>query len=144
YHTYLHGPTRGKDGAFYFGLNLAHADTAIYKAGGTYMGATGGFSGWAIRVTPSGDSELWANGLRSPAGIAPGPDGRIWYADNQGEFVSTSEMFVLRKNGFYVHPTGLVDLPGMVPDSPEIAWSAVSDRREKPGMHFPHTLVRNS
>jgi mono/diheme cytochrome c family protein len=144
YHTYLHGPTRGKDGAFYFGLNLAHADTAIYKAGGTYMGATGGFSGWAIRVTPSGDSELWANGLRSPAGIATGPDGRIWYADNQGEFVSTSKMFVLRKNGFYGHPAGLVDLPGMVPDSPEIAWSAVSDKREKPVILFPHNLVANS
>lgn len=144
YHTYLHGPARGDDGAYYFGLNLAHADKAIYKAGGQYMGASGGFLGWAIRVTPEGESSLWANGLRSPAGIATAPDGRVWYSDNQGEFVSTSKLFVLKKDGFYGHPSGLVDLPGMTPESPEIAWERVSGKREKAVVLFPHNSVANS
>lgn len=144
YHTYLHGPARGGDGAYYFGLNLAHADKGIYKAGGQYMGAVGGFSGWAIRVTPTGEAKLWANGLRSPAGIATAPDGTVWYADNQGEFVATSKLFVLRENRFYGHPSGLVDLPGMTPDSPEIAWERWSDKREKAVVLFPHNIVANS
>lgn len=144
YHTYLHGPVRGSDGAYYFALNLAHADKGVYKAGGQYMGAAGGLSGWAIRVTPAGESELWANGLRSPAGMATGPDGRLWYADNQGEYVSTSKLFILKKNAFYGHPSGLVDLPGMTPESPEIQWENVSRNRERAIVLFPHNLVANS
>ena len=27
YHTYMHGPVRGKDGSYYFALNLAHDST---------------------------------------------------------------------------------------------------------------------
>src|SRR5690606_23193953 len=29
YHTYMHGPARGSDGAYYIALNLAHADQAV-------------------------------------------------------------------------------------------------------------------
>lgn len=144
YHTYMHGPARGSDGAYYIALNLAHADQAVYKAGGMYMGASGGFMGWAIRVSPQGESRLFANGLRSPAGIATGPDGRVWYTDNQGEFVATSKLFVLKEGAFYGHPSGLVDLPGMTPDSPEIAWENVSAKREKAAVLFPHNIVANS
>lgn len=144
YHTYLHGPVRGGDGAYYFGLNLAHADQSIYKAGGAYMGSFGGFSGWAIRVEPKGGAELWASGLRSPAGFSAAPDGHIWYADNQGEYVATSKLFMMKKDGFYGHPAGLIDLPGMTPDSAAIAWDKVSANREKPAVLFPHNIVANS
>ena len=85
------------------------------------MGTWGGFNGWAIRVKPDGTYELFSKGLRSPASVGVGPDGRVWYADNQGDFVATSKLFVLRKDAFYGHPAGLVDLPGMTPASPEIA-----------------------
>lgn len=145
YHAYLHGPVRGADGAYYFNLNLSHAyDESIYKAGGGHMGTMGGFSGWTIRVQPDGKFSPFANGLRSPAGLGVAPDGRLWYADNQGEFVGTSKLFVLRKNGFYGHPAGLVDLPGMTPKSPEIAWARVAARRERPVVLFPHNRVANS
>ncbi len=144
YHTYMHGPAKGGDGAYYIAINLAHSDQAIYKAGGMYMGASGGFMGWAIRVSPKGEATLFANGLRSPAGIAAGPDGRIWYSDNQGEFVATSKLFELKKDAFYGHPSGLVDLPGMNPDSAEIAWEKVSAKREKAAVLFPHNTVANS
>ena len=123
YHSYMHGPVRGKDGAYYFALNLVHDGTgSAYTAGGNVMGTWGGFNGWAVRVEPNGKFELFANGLRSPASLGVGPDGRVWYADNQGDFVGTSKMFELRKDAFYGHPAGLVDLPGMTPDSPEIKW----------------------
>jgi hypothetical protein len=143
YHTYLHGPVRAKDGAYYFALNLAHGGD-IYTGGGTVMGTYGGFNGWAFRITPDGKGGPFANGLRSPASLGAGPDGRVWYTDNQGDFVATSKMFVLQKDKFYGHPAGLVDLPGMTPDSPEIKYDAVADKREKAAVLFPHNKVANS
>ncbi|WP_341938877.1 family 16 glycoside hydrolase [Marinimicrobium sp. C2-29] len=144
YHTYLHGPVKGKDGAYYFGLNLAHTDEAVYKADGLYMGSQGGYSGWAFRVTADGEATPWASGLRSAAGWARGPDDRIWITENQGEFVGTSKLFVLEKDAFYGHPSGLVDRPGMTPDSPEIAWERVQDEREPELLLMPHNLLANS
>jgi mono/diheme cytochrome c family protein len=145
YHTYMHGPVRGNDGAYYFALNLAHGPTnEFYTAGGSVMGTWGGFNGWAIRVDAKGKSDLFANGMRSPASLGVGPDGRIWYTDNQGDFVGTSKMFELRKGMFYGHPAGLVDLPGMTPDSPEIQWEKVAPRKAQPAIMFPHNRVANS
>ncbi len=145
YHTYMHGPVRAADGSYYFALNLAHDGTnSTYNAGGAYMGTWGGFSGWAVRLKPDGRFELFANGLRSPASLGVGPDGRLWYADNQGEFVGTSKLFALERDKYYGHPSGLVDLPGMTPASPEIQWEKWMDRRERAAVLFPHNRVANS
>jgi len=145
YHSYMHGPVRGADGAYYININLADGgDGAAYNAGGKYMGSAGGFAGWSIRVEPRGKFDLWANGLRSPAGMALAPDNRLWYSDNQGEYVGTSKIFVLEHNKFYGHPSSLVDLPGMTPDSPEIAWANYIDKREKAIILLPHNKVANS
>jgi mono/diheme cytochrome c family protein len=145
YHNYMHGPVRGADGAYYININLAHADDgSTYKAGGLFMGSSGGFAGWCIRVEPNGKFTPWANGMRSPAGIGLAPDGRLWYAENQGEYVATSKMFLLQRGAFYGHPSSLVDLPGMTPDSEEIAWSRVAARRARPVILFPHNRVANS
>lgn len=145
YHTYMHGPSRGADGSYYFALNLAHDGTgSAWTAGGNVMGTWGGFDGWAIRVKPDGTYELFSNGLRSPASVGVSPDGRVWYADNQGDFVGTSKLFELKKDGYYGHPAGLVDLPGMTPASPEIAWDKWMDRRAEPVILFPHNRVANS
>ena len=75
---------------------------------------------------------------------ASSPDGRVWYTDNQGDFVGTSKLFELKKDKFYGHPAGLVDLPGMTPDSPEIKYDKVADRREHAVVLFPHNRVANS
>ena len=144
YHTYMHGPARDDEGNYYIVLNLAHADQAIYKAGGQYMGSHGGLLGWAIKIAPDGEFKLWANGLRSTAGLAKAPDGRVWVADNQGEFFSTSKLYVLEEGKFYGNPTGLVDLPGMGPDSPEIAWERVADTREREVVLLPHNRLSNA
>lgn len=145
YHSYMHGPVRGSDGAYYISINLADAgDGSAYKAGGQYMGSSGGFPGWSFRVEPNGDFEPWAYGLRSPAGMAQGPDGRLWYSENQGEYVGTSKIFILQKDRFYGHPSALVDLPGMTPDSPEIQWEKVSDKVEPALILLPHNKVANS
>jgi mono/diheme cytochrome c family protein len=145
YHNYMHGPVRAPDGSYYIAINLVHDGSGLaYMAGGNTMGSWGGFAGWAVRILPNGKFELFANGLRSPASLGVGPDGRVWYADNQGDFVGTSKLFVLRKDAFYGHPAGLVDLPGMVPGSPEITWDKVAPRKEREVVMFPHNKVANS
>ena len=145
YHNYMHGPVRAPDGSYYLTINLVHDMTGTaYMAGGNVMGSFGGFSGWAVHVQPDGKFELFANGMRSPASLGVGPDGRVWYADNQGDFVGTSKLFVLRKDAFYGHPAGLVDLPGMIPGSPEITWDKVAGRKEREVVMFPHNKVANS
>ena len=145
YHSYMHGPTRGSDGAYYLSINLADGgDGSTYNAGGKYMGTQGGLAGWNIRVEPNGKFELWANGLRSPAGIGTEPDGRIWYSDNQGEYMGTSKLFTIEKNNFFGHPSALVDLPGMTPASPEIAWEKMQNKRTNAIVLLPHNRVANS
>jgi cytochrome c553 len=144
YHTYMHGPVRTRDGAYCFALNLAHGTEGLYLAGGNVMGTWGGFDGWAVCVDPSGKFDLFANGLRSPASLGVSPDGRLWYTDNQGDFVGTSKMYELKKDKFYGHPAGLVDLPGMTPASPDIQWEQVISRKEQPAILFPHNRVANS
>jgi len=145
YHNYMHGPVRTRDGSYYFTINLVHDVTGLsYNAGSNTMGSWGGFAGWAVHVKPDGSSELFANGLRSPASLGVSPDGRVWYADNQGDFVGTSKLYELKKDAFYGHPAGLVDLPGMTPDSPEIKWDKVAPRKQREVVLFPHNKVANS
>ncbi|HET7812560.1 MAG TPA: c-type cytochrome [Steroidobacteraceae bacterium] len=144
YHSYMHGPVRARDGSYYLALNLVHDPAHAYMAGGNTMGTWGGFNGWAVHVLPTGKFELFANGMRSPASLGVGPDGRLWYTDNQGDFVATSKLFELRKDVFYGHPAGLVDLPGMTPASPEIRYEKWVDRRARPAILFPHNRVANS
>ncbi len=144
YHSYMHGPVRDPNGNYYYNLNLLHSDKAIFKGGGLYMGSSGGFSGWTIKVTPDGDFIPWASGLRSPASLGIDPQGTLWYADNQGEYVSTSKLFILEANKYYGHPSGLVDLPGIGPDSPKTKWPAAGKNREKAIALFPHNKVANS
>jgi glucose/arabinose dehydrogenase len=146
YQAYMHGPVPDGNGGYFVTLNLndSGGNDYEYRAGGRYMGTSGGYRGWAIHVPAKGGFEPWADGLRSPAGLGVGPDGRVWYADNQGEYVGTSKLFLLEKGGFYGHPAGLVDRPGMIPSSPEISWNRVKEHRENAVVLFPQNRLANS
>ncbi|GHC40226.1 c-type cytochrome [Roseibacillus persicicus] len=146
YHEYLHGPAKGTDGNYYVQLNLGHRGKpeVNYMAGGKYMGTQGGLRGWALQITPEGKMTPYANGLRSPAGLATGPDGALYYTENQGEYVGTSKLFRLEQDKFYGNPCGLIDLPGMTPQSPEIAWDTVKGTKEKALALMAHSHLANA
>jgi Cytochrome c len=146
YSEYTHGPVRDAAGNYYFTLNLVHTDNqrASYHAGGIYMGSMGGYRGWCCRVTPAGVFEPFAPGLRSPAGIGLDPDGRLLYTENQGEYMGSSKVSYLYKDHFYGHPSGLVSLPGMRPDSPEIAPEKWQKSVPLCPVWFPHEKLANS
>ena len=147
YHEYTHGPVRDKAGNYYFLLNLTHDqnnEKTSWRAGGPFMGSMEGFRGWACRVTPEGKYEPYANGLRSPAGIGLAPDGRLWYAENQGEYVGSSKWVPLEQGKFYGHISSLVSLPGMTPVSPEIQYPLWKDKLRKGAVWLPHGKLANS
>ena len=147
YHEYAHGPARDAEGNYYFTLNLSHGgnERTSWRAGGPFMGSMGGYRGWAIKVTPDGKFQPFARGLRSPAGIGVDPAGRLWYAENQGEYVGSSKVVPLEEGEFYGHLSGLVTLPGkMKPDSPELEFKNWQDKIRKGAVWLPHGKVANS
>lgn len=147
YHEYAHGPVRDAEGNYYFTLNLCHNgdDRSSWRAGGPFMGTMGGYRGWACRVTPDGKFEPFAKGLRSPAGIGIDREGRIWYAENQGEYVGSSHVVPLEQGAFYGHISGLVDLPGgMTPDSPELHFDHWKDKIRDTPVWLPHGKMANA
>ena len=144
YHEYVHGPVRDSEGNYYFNLNLAHAGgEGIFNAGGKFMGSTGGYRGWACRVTPGGKFEPFASGLRSPASLGISPDGRLWYADNQGEYVGTSRWVALEKGDFYGHPSSLVNLPGITSEQ-QIDIEEWLKKTHKGAVMLPHGKIANA
>lgn len=146
YHEYAHGPVRDAEGNYYFTLNLSHGgnERTSWRAGGPFMGSMGGYRGWACRVKPDGTFEPYAYGLRSPAGLGVDPKGRVWYAENQGEYVGSSKVVPLEQDKFYGHLSGLEALPGMKPDSPELKFDRWKDKIRKGAVWLPHGKVANS
>ncbi|MBX9622628.1 MAG: SMP-30/gluconolactonase/LRE family protein [Gemmataceae bacterium] len=112
YHEFAFGPARDKDGNFFVTLNVGF--------GGGHQ-AKAPWRGWCVKVTPDGKMEPWAYGLRSPNGVAFSPDGDLFYADNQGEWVASNKLHHLQKGKFYGHQAPLrwvKDSPfaGLVPE----------------------------
>lgn len=146
YHEYTHGPVRDSEGNYYFNLNLAHHkdDKVSWRAGGKFMGTMGGYRGWPCRVSPQGTFEPFASGLRSPAGMGVAPNGRIWYTENQGEYVGSSKLVPLEQGKFYGHVSAMLKLPDMQPDSPELAPEKWQDKLRKGAVWLPHRRLSNS
>jgi glucose/arabinose dehydrogenase len=106
YHEYSFGPARAKDGSFFVTLNVGF--------GGGHQ-AKVPYRGWCVRIDPkSGAMEPYAYGLRSPNGVNFSPDGDLFYADNQGEWVATNKLHHVQKGDFFGHQASLKWLP----DSP--------------------------
>ncbi|WP_158971768.1 family 16 glycoside hydrolase [Paraglaciecola sp. L3A3] len=143
YHEYLHGPIKTSDNEYLYTLNLSHGLSGSYTGGGT-MGTSGGYRGWAMKVDANGNTIPYANGMRSPAGLAIDAKGKIYYTDNQGDFQGTSKLHVVKPNAYYGHPASLVDVPGKTPTSPDIQWEEMKGKRDLPVGLLPHSRAMNS
>jgi mono/diheme cytochrome c family protein len=64
-------------------------------------------SGSLLRLTPGGEHvkrEEIAFGFRNPLGWASGPDGEVFFTDNQGEWVATNKLCHIVEGRFYGFP----------------------------------------
>jgi hypothetical protein len=99
YHEFAFGPARDKDGNFFVTLNVGF--------GGGHQ-AKAAWRGWCVKISPKGEMEPYAFGLRSPNGLNFSPDGDLFYCDNQGEWVATNKMHHIEKGKFFGHQAGLL------------------------------------
>ena len=54
----------------------------------------------------------WAYGLRSPNGLNFSPDGRLYFTDNQGEWIPACKLQEIRQGEFYGHMASVRWWPG--------------------------------
>lgn len=64
------------------------------------------FRGWAMKVTPDGQTLPWSSGVRSPGGMGADTHGNVFYTDNQGPWNGTCGLKLLRQGKFVGHPGG--------------------------------------
>jgi hypothetical protein len=131
YHEYAFGPARDKEGNFYITLNVGF--------GGGHQ-AKVPWRGWCVKITPNGEMEPYAYGLRSPNGIATSPDGDIFYADNQGEWSASNKIHHIKRGQFYGHQASLKwlkDSPFAKTGSDKVASGMMYDGQAPPGKAGP-------
>lgn len=120
YHEYSYGPMVLPDGGLFVTLNLGWIGHGASLAP---------WSGWALRVEPSGELSPIATGMRSPAGFGTNEEGDIFYTENQGDWVGSGRLSHVEDGDFLGNPAGLrwddrpgspIDLePEEVPDTGE-------------------------
>ena len=103
YHEFIYGPARDKDGNLFISLNVGF--------GGGHQSKVP-YRGFCLKVTPKGEMIPWAYGLRSPNGIGISPDGRLYYTDNQGEWIPACKLQEVRQGEFYGHAASVRWWPG--------------------------------
>lgn len=146
YHEYAFGPKLDAQGEARVNLNLAHIDAE------TTMGTTVPTRGWSVRIPLRGPDAgrmfKVADGLRSPDGIGMGPDGEMFYTDNQGDYVATNKLCHLKEGAFYGHQASLRFREGYGKDwraegkpVPQVTWPAVWFPYKKMGQSASDILL---
>jgi glucose/arabinose dehydrogenase/azurin len=114
YHEYSFGPVFDAEGNMVVSLNVAFGDVDWYNAK-----SYAPWRGWVIKISPEGKIIPWAAGVRSPCGIGIGPEGKVFYTENQGDWVGSGYITVLEKGDFMANPAGLNW--ASMPESPVVA-----------------------
>lgn len=109
YHEYLYGPVRDAEGNLYIALNVGF--------GGGHQSRVP-YRGCCLRIAPDGTMQPWAYGLRSPNGLNFAPDGRLYFTDNQGEWVAACKLQEVRYGEFYGHVASARWWPGVDEERP--------------------------
>ncbi|RMG56642.1 MAG: auracyanin family protein [Bacteroidetes bacterium] len=101
YHEYSYGPAVGPDGQLYVTANVGFFNPEWWRGQSEVP-----WRGWTLRISPSGEMEPYAAGMRSPNGYGF-IDGEFFYADNQGDWMGSGGLVHLEKGDFAGHPASL-------------------------------------
>lgn len=146
YHEYAYGPIFDKNGDMYVTLNVAWIG---------YGEGLGKWHGWLLKITPDGNMEPMATGLRSPAGFALNTAGDVFFGENQGDWVGSGRVTHLEKGDFAGNAGGLrwtkepesplkltrEDLAKVDNGQPMHEAAKVIKELKLPAVWFPHTLM---
>lgn len=159
YHEFNYGPVKDKDGNLYVALNTGSSGDGIHsevrgklntlgrdgEKGNRQMFSVVPYRGWVLKLTPQGKVIPFASGLRSPNGIGFDASGNLFVADNQGDWVSTSALYLIEEGKFYGHPASLVwtdDWAGQNPFYMPI--KELDAMRTRAVVLFPQGIMANS
>lgn len=145
YHEYAYGPLFLPNGDMLVTLNLSWVGRgeSLTK-----------WRGWMMKVTPEGKVTPYAAGMRSPAGTGFNADGEVFFAENQGDWISSGRITHIREGDFAGHPASLKwsgekDSPmkdlkrSQFPDSigSMFEFGKTIPHMKQPAVIFPHTLM---
>ncbi|MEM8889373.1 MAG: hypothetical protein AAGD28_15450, partial [Bacteroidota bacterium] len=128
YHEYSYGPLVDPEGNFIVTSNVAFGDAEWWRGESRVP-----WRGWTMKISPEGEMQPWATGMRSPAGFG-WIDDQLFYADNQGDWIGSGGIVHLEKGDFTGHPAGLrwADMPGSPVKLTDKELYAVADPRFSP------------
>ncbi|WP_169981066.1 hypothetical protein, partial [Tautonia rosea] len=90
-YDYAYGLVRDREGGFILSY-APYANTSLPGSGGV------------LRIVPGREPEELAFGLRNPLGWCSGPDGEVFFTDNQGEWVASNKLCHVERGKFYGFP----------------------------------------
>lgn len=144
YHEYAFGSKFDRDGNLVVTLCLTGSFSSKVP-----------FRGWAMKVTPEGETVAMTSGVRSPGGMGANLAGDIFYTDNQGPWNGTCGLKVLQPGKFVGHPGGwgwyelAKDSMGSQPVAPE-SGSRIPTEVDRipelvpPAIQFPYDKMGKS
>ena len=134
YHEYAFGSEFDEEGNLYvaLGLSASYHSRALFR-------------GWALKVTPGGETIPIASGLRSPGGIGPNEHGQLMYIESQGPWNSSCSLKALTPGSFVGHPKSFNWYPfapdmGPAPVVPESGGRIVTERERVPEL-VPYSVI---
>ena len=147
FHQYNYGLVKGSVPGTLHGILSC---SGLSKPDGSPVSANGfspiPYRMWSYLITPSGEFRPWSSGLRTANGIGKSPEGELFAADNQGDWVATSMLHHLEEGDFHGHPEALRwDKDFLYPEDPGSApINLLKKKRKPPAVHFPHGELANS
>ena len=118
-----------------FAFGLVYREGNFYATLATDLGAQYKdvkHRGKVIRISKDGSElEFLAEGFRTPNGIAEGPDGALYVADNQGNWIPTSKIVRVEKGKFYGFKFADYERVKDYQEDPPLVW-------------LPHVEISNS
>ncbi len=139
YHEWAFGPVRDGDGNFYVTLATAH-DGPGPTVGDSIMNYSSPYRGWCVRITPDGEFDPFASGMRSPAGVGISPDDEVFYMDQQGGFVPTSFIAHVQEGNFHGHAVSLYGDPDFDRDPDSVPMAELKGMRTPPAAYVPYNM----
>ncbi len=125
-YDYAYGLVRDRSGAFV----LSYAPYANRTLPG---------SGAALRLRAGRKPEAVAFGFRNPLGWCSGPEGEVFFTDNQGEWVATNKLCHLVPGRFYGFPNTAQKETAKLPLARPAVWVPYNWARSINGVTYDNT-----
>jgi glucose/arabinose dehydrogenase len=153
YHEFAFGPAVDKDGNYFIAMNCASSGAGVrFEKRGEFhanwydgrMYSCVPWRGWVLRVSPAGKVTPWAHGFRSPDGIGFDSSGDLFITDNQGDWLGTSKLFLVKRGAFHGHPASRVWTEGFEGKPLDRSAEELDAMRRRATVLFPHGIMANS